>query len=133
MPMALHQAKTVIKTTSGLDALAGLWLILAPFLLGYADVAGAVWNSIIFGVAVVLLAGARTLGEGYRHAWPSWINVVIGLWLIIAPFVIGYAQVTAALWNDIIIGIVIAGLAAWGAMSTPREEDVRREEHHHPR
>ena len=122
MPMTLHQARSRVRTLSGLDLLAGLWLIIAPFVLGYSAIAEAAWNDIIIGVAVVLLAGSRELGRGYRVAWPSWINTALGLWLIIAPFVLGYSFVENAVRNDVILGIIIAVLAAWSALSTPHED-----------
>ncbi|MEX0649469.1 MAG: SPW repeat protein [Candidatus Andersenbacteria bacterium] len=120
MAMTLEQARTSVRTTSGIDVVAGLWLIIAPFVLGYASVTGALWNDVIFGIAIVLLAGSREVGEGYRYAWPSWVAAAIGIWMIIAPFAIGYSFVTEALWNDVIIGIAVALLATWSALSTPR-------------
>ncbi|MDZ4225747.1 MAG: SPW repeat protein [Candidatus Andersenbacteria bacterium] len=124
MAMALQQARTSVKTASGLDALVGLWLVLSPFILGYSLLTGALWNAIIVGVLVILLAGMRALGEGYRSAWPSWVNLVLGLWMIVAPFIIGYAGVMAVLWNSIIVGALIVILAAWSALSTPEEQKM---------
>jgi len=40
----------------------------------------------------------------------------LGIWLIIAPFVLSYSGVAAAMWNDIIVGIIVAVLAAWAAL-----------------
>jgi len=37
------------------------------------------------------------------------VQVMIGVWLIIAPFVFGYEQASAK-WNDIFMGILIAML-----------------------
>lgn len=38
----------------------------------------------------------------------GWLGVVFGIWLIIAPFVLRYQHVTNAMWNDIILGILVA-------------------------
>jgi hypothetical protein len=38
--------------------------------------------------------------------WPSTINVIAGIWLIIAPFVLLYGSMRARA-NDIVLGIVI--------------------------
>ena len=122
MATTMEQARTRVKTASGLDILAGLWLILAPFLLGYTAITGALWNDIILGATVVLLAASREFGQGYKVAWPSWINVLIGLWLIAAPFFLGYSSIVNATWNDVILGIIIAVLALWSALSTPHEK-----------
>ena len=47
----------------------------------------------------------------------NWINAVLGLWLIIAPFVLSYSSAAAAMWNDIIIGLVALVLGAWAALA----------------
>lgn len=124
MAATLQQARATVRTVSGIDILAGLWLVMAPFVLGYATVTNALWNDVIMGIAIVLLAGSREFGEGYRVAWPSWIAALIGLWLIIAPFALGYSFITNAVWNDVIIGIAVAFLATWSALSTPREDRI---------
>jgi len=43
-----------------------------------------------------------------------WIFVLAGIWLIIAPFVLGYSDTTSALWNDIVLGIVVAVVGIFG-------------------
>ena len=50
----------------------------------------------------------------------SWINVIAGIWLIIAPFVLGYCT-TAARWNDVVLGIIIAAMSLWSLVSTQVE------------
>lgn len=125
MAATLQQARTTVRTASGLDLVAGLWLVIAPFVLGYATVTGALWNDVIFGIAIVVLAASREVGEGYRHAWPSWVNALIGLWLIIAPFAIGYSFIREAVWNDVIIGIAVVVLATWSALATPKGGEAR--------
>ena len=40
--------------------------------------------------------------------WNNWVNLILGLLLIISPFVFGFADVTAAMWTAIIIGILVA-------------------------
>lgn len=48
----------------------------------------------------------------------SWANFVLGLWLIVAPFVLHYREITAALWNNVVVGIVIAILAIIRALES---------------
>ncbi|HVK63197.1 MAG TPA: SPW repeat protein [Polyangium sp.] len=42
--------------------------------------------------------------------WPRWINIVLGIWLLIAPAALGYVDVHAAN-NDRLLGILIAASA----------------------
>ena len=99
-------------TASGLNILAGLWLIISPFVLGYADfgradrTGGSTATSIDFIVgfviavlAVIRFFGARSLGvEVFRDqiVWLSWANVALGLVLIATPFLFSFTDLSAA-------------------------------------
>lgn len=90
----------------------GVWLILSPFVLGYAGQGAgmAMWNPIIIGIAVIIFAGAVLMRP---QQWEEWINMVLGVWLILSPFILGFANIQPALWNHLIFGILIVGGAAW--------------------
>ncbi|WP_323775725.1 SPW repeat protein [Leisingera sp.] len=55
-----------------------------------------------------------------RH-WQDWATLAAGIWLILSPQVLGLAQTSpepvagfpAAIWNFIIIGVIVAGLAGF--------------------
>ena len=104
-----------IKTASGLNLLLGIWLVIAPFLLRYATSASR-GNDITIGIIIALLAAFRLFGA-YRAAWLSWLNALLGIWLIVAPFILGYDS-SSALWNDIIVGLFIAFLGIWSATAS---------------
>jgi VIT1/CCC1 family predicted Fe2+/Mn2+ transporter len=105
---------TQVRSASGLNIAAGAWLIIAPFLLAYSDVAEGVWNDVIVGLAVLAFASYRVARPGSGIGL-SWTNALLGGWLIIAPFALGYSDVTAAVWNDVIVGVVVVSLAIWSA------------------
>ena len=46
------------------------------------------------------------------------INLILGLWLIISPWIYGNAIVRAILWDDITVGAVIVVLGSWSALAT---------------
>lgn len=118
----LRKSKTSVQTASALDLIAGLWLILSPFILGYSNLASALWNSLIIGFAVIVFGGMRAGSEGYKTLWPSWANFILGIWLIVSPYLLGFSNLSAlATRNTIILGIIVAILAVWGALSTPAE------------
>lgn len=50
----------------------------------------------------------------------SGLNVAAGIWLIVAPFVLGYSGTARALWNDIILGVIVLALAFWSATASSR-------------
>ncbi len=43
----------------------------------------------------------------------SWLNVICGAWLIIAPWVIGYSAVRAAATEDVVLGIAVVIISLW--------------------
>ena len=44
----------------------------------------------------------------HQSGW-SWLNLILGIWLVISPFVFFLSGV--AMWNNVIVGIIIAALA----------------------
>ncbi len=110
------EVKTVFST-SGINIVAGLWLILAPFALGYSGVEAAVWNSIVLGLAVGVMALVRVL-QPTEYEGVSWVNFVLGIWLLVSPFVLGLANIEPLVWNNIIVGVVVLALAATSALAT---------------
>lgn len=116
-----------VQTASGLNILVGLWLVIAPWVLGYSEQSNAVWNQVGVGVVIAALASFRVFAP---RQWESlsWINFVLGLWLVIAPFVLTYNETgntQAILWNDIISGLIVLSLAAWSAIATSKSSSRR--------
>jgi hypothetical protein len=48
----------------------------------------------------------------------NWIIAILGVWEILAPFILGYSNITAALWNAIIIGLIFLVLGVWAAVAS---------------
>ena len=131
MATRIQRIRETVQWTSGVNIVAGLWLIIAPFVLGYDEIRAALWNDVVIGIIVAAFAVAR-VARPLMNPSLSWINAVLGLWLIVAPFVLGYGRVVEvealaaegavgagqiAMWNDIIVGVIILVLGAWSALS----------------
>ena len=138
-------SSSVGRWPSGINVLAGIWLILAPIALGFSGIEQAVWNDRVVGAAGFVLAVARVAAPE-RFEVISWINFVLGAWLVVAPFLLMYSMVgepggaaadpTAAVANDIIVGILIVAMATWSARSTgvagaaePGRTDINTAQH----
>lgn len=104
-------------TASGITILAGGWLIVSPFALGYAA-GDAIWNPVIAGVVVLLLALAYLLGIA-RITWSSWLNAATGVWLLGSAFWLTAAQ--PAVWSTWFTGVVVLVMAIW-SMSASGDE-----------
>jgi hypothetical protein len=104
-----------------------IWLFISPWVLQFASGAGAVgtpaetaapgtalmaaaWNAWIFGVVVAAIAAA---GLVRAQEWEEWTNLVIGIWLVVAPWALGFGSNAVATWNTLVVGVLIFALAAW--------------------
>ncbi len=91
----------------------GLWLFLSPW-FGLAEAQSAAWNSWILGAVIAVFAIAAL---SLPQKWEEWTNAVLGLWLIVAPFALGFTAEAGAMWNHIIIGVLVAADALWAVQS----------------
>ena len=94
----------------GVSVLVGVWLLISPWVLGYYGIAAAMWNSVVLGVIFAVAAGAAVLKF---HEWEEWVNVVLGAWLIVSPWLLNYAVMGAAAWNHVIVGLLVLVLSSW--------------------
>ena len=109
-----------MKTAKGLNwvlAVAGLWEIIAPFAIGYSSVTGAMVNAIILGILILGIGiWAAVINSGGAIKALSWINAILGLWVLLSPFIIRYSQTTGAMVNDLIVGIGVLIIGVWAAL-----------------
>lgn len=109
------EERTQTTTAAVLDGLAGIWLIIAPFVLNYA-VQTPRTNDIWVGIAVIVLALVRTFVKTWG-TWVNWLSGLFGVWLILAPFILNYGN-NVPTYNDVILGIIVVGLAVWSGRAT---------------
>ncbi len=105
------------KAASGINFLLGIWLIIAPFILAYSVQTRALWNSVVVGIVVLVLAAIRFFVPD-RNTWLSGVNILLGLWLFVSSWVLGFSSTSVALWNNMVVGVLIILLAAWSLTST---------------
>jgi len=93
---------------------AGIWFAIAPWILGHGESKDAVlYNAVIVGFAIALFsAGALTKPE----TWEEVVDVLIGIWAVASPWVIGYSGMRDLTVNAVVVGLIVAVLALWTAM-----------------
>lgn len=113
--------------------LAGI-LFMSPWIFATAPNTSSSWNAWIVGIGFVPFTlrifapppGAyahKSAREGVRIAWWQKIldtcrlshiakeELVVGTWLLVAPWILGFAQIRAAAWTSWMVGILIVILA----------------------
>jgi len=96
--------------------IAGLGLALSPWYLGYTAESHAAWDAWIVGAGVALV-GALALFM--FHEAEEWVNLALGIWAVIAPWLLGFAVITAAAMAHVIAGLIVAIMAACSLWFTP--------------
>jgi len=43
----------------------------------------------------------------------SWVQLVLGLWVLVSPWAMSFSDLTAALWSNVIVGALIIIFALW--------------------
>ena len=99
--------------TGILTVLSGVWLILSPFVLGFASAPAGIVNNIAVGAAVIVLALA-----GVKCGLLKSMNVLMGAWLYASAFIL-YVPNRCFLWNNLILAgaVILAAVTseAWSA------------------
>lgn len=92
-----------------INLLLGIWLFLTPWLFGFTTEGTASLNAWIAGILIAALglAALTTFAE-----WEEWIELLAGIWVAISPWLLGFSGVTAAMGWHVIVGVVVAILAA---------------------
>lgn len=119
------------KIASAINILIGLWLIIAPFVLGFWHLTSPTATSILFGFFIAVVAALRVF-KMQAASWLSWANVLLGIALLFAPFYVNYGYVgnpyqayvtlplldlnSLAVWNSIISGAIVAVLGVVSAL-----------------
>jgi hypothetical protein len=95
----------------------GAFLLVSPWILGF-DAGTVSQNAYISGLVIAGLAIAALAAFA---VWEEWLNLIVGLWVLVSPWVLGF-QGTTAMRVHVIIGAAVAILAAielWMMSQTP--------------
>src|SRR5689334_4942175 len=111
----------IMKNVTWLNVLLGICLIIAPFALCTVGPNGT-WtaNDIVLGV--LLIAASIAIISAAAPAGTLWFEMLCGVWLIVAPFVLKYSNGPVKMRNDIVSGIIaiVVAAIALSAFTTPR-------------
>ena len=110
-----------------INGLLGLWIIVSPWALQHtmpSDTGNlAMWNLWTVGVAILVIAAVAIFAF---QAWEEWTNLILGLWLLASPWLLGFSTSTALMWNAVIIGTLVAVFAGWALYEAQGPEPLAK-------
>ena len=92
------------------NLLIGIWLFISPWIFVGAAAGAAAWNFWIVGILIAVFALAALSAF---QVWEEWVNVALGLWMIVSPWVVGFSAATGLTWNAVIMGVLVVAFAGW--------------------
>lgn len=120
------------KWLSGINALLGAWLVISPFLLTTTEggLSASVWNNILIGAVIFVIAGYNYYRQSRDQAVSTGsasLVALLGLWMIVAPFVVFAVGTAAMFWSNVVTGVLVTIMAVYVAYEG-REAEVARPE-----
>jgi hypothetical protein len=110
------------KAQDWINLVFAICLFISPWVVGFAFEATPAWNAWIVGIVL----GALTVATLSAFAeWEEWANLVLGLWLIVSPWLLQFAANVSAMWTHVVVGVLVAAVAAWAVW------DYRQNPHAH--
>jgi len=98
----LHDFKDVVA-----NLVLGAILFFSPWMFGF-DAGKISENANITGLVIAIIAIAALAAFA---VWEEWLNLIVGLWALVSPWVLGF-QGTTAMTVHVVIGLAVAVLAA---------------------
>ncbi|MEU7769163.1 SPW repeat protein [Nocardia sp. NPDC049190] len=103
------------QAVNGLLFLTGLYIAISPWVVGFNGFSTLTANNLIVGTALATLALGFASVYGRTHGI-VWAAPLLGLWTILAPWIVsGDVDTTSTIWNNVIAG-AIAVLLGLGSM-----------------
>ena len=85
----------------------GAVLFFSPWMFGF-DAGTVSNNAYVTGLVIAIIAIAALAAFA---VWEEWLNLIVGLWALVSPWVLGF-QGTTAMTVHVLIGAAVAVLAA---------------------
>jgi len=83
-------------------------MFVSPWVLGYGGKAAL--NAYVMGAGIVVVA---LIAAYMPKAWEEIINMMLGVWLVVSPFVLGFSAMTEIALHTVVVGILATAFAIW--------------------
>jgi len=92
----------------GLALLAGLYVAVSPWIVGFSHAKGLSQSDLIVGIAAAIMSYGFATALDRTHGL-TWTLPVLGLWVIVSPWILhGHAVSAGMAWSHVLAGLVLA-------------------------
>ena len=114
----MESATTQKRWQDWVSLVLGIWLFVSPWLLGFhSSIPRDSWNFFIVGLAFIVFAG---FALNMRTLWEEWVNLALGVWMIISPWLLGYSANAVARDDAVVVGLIVGLLSVWSLLAESR-------------
>lgn len=114
-----------VRAHAIIDYVVGVLLILAPFILGFADGGAAMWVPILLGASTIVYSLLTRYQLAAAQLIPFKVHLGLdaasGLLLLVSPWLFGFADLIW--WPHVLVGLAELGVVA---MTDRKEPAYRR-------
>ncbi len=117
--------KRNVTAIDGINLVLAILLIASPWVFAFPTGTITI-NAVVAGLIIGVVAIAALFAFAQ---WEEWVNLILGAWVVASPFVLQFTSDAKALWTHVVIGLVVAVLAAvelWMVARPPPAEMAPR-------
>ena len=101
----------------------GIWAFLTPWAVGRHPGTPVVANYVIVGILITFFAGAALVAV---RPWLEGINIVVGAWLLVSPWLLGFRAITSLMWSAVVIGILVMIFSALALIKKQSQDPIAK-------
>ncbi|MCM4076291.1 SPW repeat domain-containing protein [Paractinoplanes hotanensis] len=106
--VARRLSSDIVLTPSAFVLLGGVWLAITPVIIDHGVYPW--WNDVVAGALLIVLSVAQVVRPG-RSLALSVAAALTGVWMVAAPFVLGYHEQHGVAWSGMLVGALVVLLS----------------------
>ena len=97
--------------------LLGIWLCISPWALRFDFESAATRTAVVTGLLIIFV---EIVTLSVFRAWEEWINMLLGVWLLASPWILGIT-IAAATADFVVVGLLLLALALYEVWDERRQ------------
>jgi hypothetical protein len=91
-----------------------VWLFISPWIIAAPAAGTWAWNAWVIGVLVAI---SSIIALSQVAQWEEWVNLVLGVWLFLSPWILGFTGIASAAEDAFIVGALVVIISIWGIVA----------------